>query len=345
MVYRTRDYVAVRAMDSDGLVGYALGFARGVGVVDGLRTIAPLAIGRRPTDPTAMLESVRRAFIPGWPGLVRSASLLDVAFWDIAAKMAGVPLARLIEPTRELRAQIPALAVAGYFADQRSVESVVQEVGARVTEGYRRVKLVLTPGLRGRDVAVFSALRAAFGRELALSCDAHAAWQTVDEALAACRTLKPFGLEFIEDPFAPQAWRLTRQLRATLGVPIAAGEDVVGIEGFEDAIEAADVVRIDATSSGGVTTALSAIDRSQPAGRSVLPVIWPGINAQLAAARPIVSAVEVIPRDTGVELSWQLLRSEPVIADGICAVDTEAGAGLALDWDAVTRSADAILKL
>jgi L-alanine-DL-glutamate epimerase-like enolase superfamily enzyme len=48
---------------------------------------------------------------------------------------------------------------------------------------------------------------------------------TLTEALRVCRHLDDMCL-FLEDPFAPQDWRLTAVLQQWLVTPIAAGEDV-----------------------------------------------------------------------------------------------------------------------
>lgn len=338
MVYRTRDYVALRLLTSEGPTGHALGFTRGVPVAEGIVGLSPLLLDRDLGDPSEFLRTVRRAFIPGWPGLIRSASLVDIALWDIAAKTAELPLWRLLGGTRT---SSPAVAVAGYFGDRRSVESVVEEVATRAAEGHRLVKLVLAAHNPGRDAAVLSAVRSSLPEVLQLGVDAHAAWTSVEDAVAACRPLEEFGLEFIEDPFVPQAWRLTRELRGRLRTRLAAGEDVVGIEGLVDALEAAQVLRVDATSCGGITQVLEAIDLATSTGHEVLPVVWPGLHAQLASARPGIANVEIIPEDTRAELSGQLLRDSARVAGGSYQLQETPGAGMELDWETVRRLASA----
>jgi L-alanine-DL-glutamate epimerase-like enolase superfamily enzyme len=332
--------------DEHGIEGHALGFARGVGVIEGIGNLSPLVIGQAFAAPGDLIRTVRRAFVPGWPGLIRSASLLDIAMWDIAAKQAGSPLSGLMSSLSDtdepMRNRIPVVAIVGYFADRRTVRSVVDEVAARVAEGFTAIKVVLAPGIPGRDQDLLAGVRATVGETISVSCDAHWAYSSLADALAGCRPLLDFGLEFIEDPFPPQAWRLAKEFRETLGVRIAHGEDVVGFEGFIDAIDAADILRVDATSSGGITMALDGVGAAIAAGRSVLPVVWPDLHAGFAARTKVVGRVETIPRETGAELSWQLLQRTPAIVQGELIVSSEPGVGMDLDWQAVARSADSI---
>src|SRR6476660_7789722 len=115
ITYRTRDYVAVRLTDEHETEGHALGFARGVGVIEGIGNLSPLVIGQAFAAPGDLIRTVRRAFVPGWPGLIRSASLLDIAMWDIAAKQAGLPLSGFMSSLSDtddpMRNLIPVVAI------------------------------------------------------------------------------------------------------------------------------------------------------------------------------------------------------------------------------------------
>ena len=94
----------VKVTTDDGVVGWGEGFglaACGITKVAVERAIAPLAVGRDPTDIAALTADIaykqRNCSRNGPVGFALSA--LDIAFWDIAGKLAGKPLYRLLGGT------------------------------------------------------------------------------------------------------------------------------------------------------------------------------------------------------------------------------------------------------
>jgi L-alanine-DL-glutamate epimerase-like enolase superfamily enzyme len=98
--------------------------------------------------------------------------------------------------------------------------------------------------------------------------------------------------------------------------PIAAGEDVYGAQTVSDLVTGIDILRVDATTMGGITGAIEAIALAAGRGRTVLPhVFWP-LHVHLASAFPAVEGVEVIPATFGADPLDRLLAHMPVTKDG-----------------------------
>jgi L-alanine-DL-glutamate epimerase-like enolase superfamily enzyme len=287
-------------------------------------------IGNDPLMRREFMFTLEQSNIPARAGLTRALSLLDIALWDIGAKSAGQPLFRLLGG---FRTKAPATVVAGYYMDRRSIGDVVDEVARLADEGYQRVKIMLKGNDNRFDRDYASAVAAKLPGKIA--ADAHWTWNSITEAKRLCSHLDAFGLNFLEDPFAASDWRLTHELANQLTTPIAAGEDVFGPGAMQDLVHGIDILRVDATTCGGVTGAIEAINVASGAGRTVLPHVFPALHAHLACAFPNVEGVELIPDESGADPINNLFREKPVLRDGQFVASQEPGLGITLDWTAI----------
>lgn len=331
---KTRDFVALRIETENGLTGDALGYPRGTSLLASSELLAPLVLGRDVRLRRGITENLLASFVNGRPSFVKAASLFDIALWDLAAREVEQPLMELLGGARE---RVPVMAVAGYYPDLRSVDSICDEVRRRVDEGYSRIKIMIRGDDAIADVAlVEAALKIAGPR---LSVDAHWAWRSLPEAQRTCRQLDHLGLRFIEDPFGPNRSHLVRRLQDKLITPLAIGEDLPDQQTIAKAIADVPILRLDATTCGGVSIAMAAAEMADTAGVSVLPHVFLPIHAQLAGALSQIEAVEIIPTDTEACPMYDLLEGAPDIDDGILTIDRTPGAGFRLDWSAVARTA------
>jgi L-alanine-DL-glutamate epimerase-like enolase superfamily enzyme len=330
----TRDYVAIRISTGDGLVGDALGYPRGTALAQETAGIARFFLGSDVTRRRAAWETAAGRLVNGFPSVVRALSLFDVALTDIAAKAARLPLHLMLGGYRE---RVPVMAVAGYYLASRTIDDVADEVRALIDAGHPRVKIMLHGKDAAFDLAYATAVAAVAPGRIAV--DGHWSWSTVAEALDTCRALDDLGLAFIEDPFGAHRNHLIPTLAQSLRTPIAVGEDMPSPESLLALGDAAKVLRVDATTCGGMAAAMAVIEAAGLRGISVLPHVFPMLHAQLAGATPAISMIEHIPAETGADPIGELLNRTPVIEGGQWVVDTEPGAGVSLDWDAVSRYA------
>jgi L-alanine-DL-glutamate epimerase-like enolase superfamily enzyme len=330
----TRDFVGVRIETDAGIFGDSLGYPRGTPLVDALGRVANGLIGTDPLMRRQGLHAFELANATSRPVYSRALSLIDIALWDISAKVAGLPLYRMLGG---LRSKVPVTAVAGYYMDTRSVDDIADEVAKRIDEGYARVKVMLKGDDPEFDLRyVQGVTRRAPGR---VAADAHWSWSSLTEAMRFCRTIDDAGLAFLEDPFAPQDGELTAALQQRLKTPIAAGEDVVDMRSMRRLAEGISVLRVDATTCGGITGALAALQVANMGGCTVFPHVFAPLHLQLACAFPQVEGVEYIPTESGADPLETLLLRPPVVADGWMTASEEPGAGLELDWPRVEASA------
>lgn len=335
----SRDYVVVRIETDAGVFGDAVGYPRGTPLVEALSKVARGLIGGDALLRRESLHAFEQANATSRPVYARALSLLDVALWDVCAKVAGLPLYRMLGG---LRSKVPVTAVAGYYMDTRSIDDIADEVGMRVDQGYERVKVMLKGDDAEFDVRYVRAVtRRAPGR---VAADAHWSWASLTEAMRFCRRIDDAGLAFLEDPFSPQDGELTAALQAQLQTPIAAGEDIVDMRSMRRLAEGVSVLRVDATTCGGVTGALAALQVAAMGGCTVFPHVFAPLHLQLACAFPQVEGVEYIPPESGADPLDALLRRPIAITDGWMAADEEPGAGLELNWRGVeSRTARAVV--
>ncbi len=331
---KTRDYVVLRLETEDGLFGEAIGYPRGAPLFEIAANAARLLLGRDAAMRRQLMDFLEFRNVPGRAALTRGLSLFDLALWDVACKAAGQPLFSYLGG---LRTEAKVTAVAGYYMDQRSIGEIADEVHGLIDSGYERVKIMLKGDDPEFDIGYVSAVCGrASGR---VAADVHWSFTTVTEAMRLCAPLDGMGLQFIEDPFAANDIRLTHELQGRLKTPIAAGEDVFGANVFLDLASGIGLLRVDATTCGGITGAVQAIDIAAATGRTVFPHVFSPLHVHLACAFPNVEATEYIPESSGADPLSALLRNCPEVHNGMMKPCQEPGIGIQIDWNKAEKCA------
>jgi L-alanine-DL-glutamate epimerase-like enolase superfamily enzyme len=200
-----------------------------------------------------MARSVRNLGRPGVAAMAISA--VDVALWDLKARLLEVPLARLLGAVHD---EVPVYGSGGFTS--YGVERLQHQLAGWVQDGIPRVKMKV-----GRDphadLARVRAAREAIGDQAALFVDANGAYAR-KQALAQAERFADHDVSWFEEPVSSEdldGLRLLRD-RAPAGIEIAAGE-----YGYEPsyfrrmlAAGAVDVLQADGTRCGGVTGLLAA---------------------------------------------------------------------------------------
>ena len=330
----TRDYVVLRIETDSGLYGEAIGYPRGTPLFETLSLMAKQVIAQKVSMRREIMYRLENSNVPGRAALTRGLSLFDIGLWDIACKAAQQPL---FEYLGAFKTQAEVTAVAGYYMDRRQISEITDEVHGLLDAGHHRVKVMLKGNDPDFDRAYAAAVtKGACGK---VAADAHWSWNTLTEARRVCRDLDSMGLDFIEDPFAANDTPLTHELQHDLVTPIAAGEDVFGPRAFADLAKGIGILRVDATTCGGVTGAIEAIHVAAACGRSVFPHVFAPLHVHLACAFPNVEAAEYIPSSSGADPIETLLIDLPEIRDGKIKPGEEPGVGIRIDWEKVRQSA------
>jgi len=231
-------------------IGYTYAHAAAVPLI--LETLAPAVHGGDalavPAAWAAMLSRVRNL---GRPGLASAAiSAVDVALWDLKARLLGLPLCDLLGRVRD---GVPVYGSGGFtsYDDER----LAAQLGAWVEAGIDRVKMKV-----GRDpdadVARVRRAREAIGPDAELFVDANGAYHR-KQAVAFAHDFADQGVTWFEEPVSSDdldGLRLIREV-APPGMEIAAGEYGYDAFAFRRLLEAGavDVLQADATRCLGIT--------------------------------------------------------------------------------------------
>jgi D-galactarolactone cycloisomerase len=151
---------------------------------------------------------------------------IDQALWDMAGRRAGKPLWRLLTPDGAPNNRVR------LYASGLGPEQVAETAVLKRSEGYTAFKFKVGFGVK-KDIENFTEIRAALGSEAVLMVDANQAWDP-GNAAEMIHHLAPFNPTWIEEPMAAdeslESWRSLAQV---CGMPLAAGENLRGIETFE----------------------------------------------------------------------------------------------------------------
>lgn len=323
----------VRIATDAGITGWGEAFGHAVApatklVIDTM--IAPLLIGRDPTDITAlMFEINRNLHLFGRNGpLVYGVSGVDIALWDIAGKRAGLPLHALLGGA--VRNEVPVYASLLRYGEAGALETNVRRAAE---QGYRYIKL------HEIDPALVELSREVLGPDIALMVDTNCPW-TPSEARAMAKRLKPLDLYWLEEPIWPPEDHAAMARLRDEGVPLSAGENAGGLHDFKSMFElgAVDIAQPSVTKIGGITEVLKINAVAESFGVRIVPhcaYFGPGYMASLHLAACLKEEAPFERLYMNLETSPFLPFTEP--QHGTTAVPQEPGLGCDPDDALIAR--------
>jgi o-succinylbenzoate synthase len=266
---------------------------------------------------------------------------LEVAVWDLEARMLGKPLWRHIGGGA--RREIPCGVSIGI---QDSVPQLLDKIETELAAGYQRIKMKIKPGW---DVDVVREVRKRFP-EILLMADANSAYTLADAERLRC--LDEFNLMMIEQPLAHDEIIDHAKLQAQLKTPICLDECIRSAHQAEQAIamDAGRIINIKLGRVGGFAEAKRVHDVAQAAG---IPV-WCGGMLEAGIGRAHNIALATLPNFTlpgDVSASKRYWSRDIVRAPvettsyGTIAVRDEPGFGYELDrefLDSITVRREAV---
>lgn len=177
---------------------------------------------------------------------------VDLAVWDIVGKALGLPVHAVLGT---FQTEITAYAAGGYYAENKGIKELVEEMESYAREGYQYVKMKVG-GLPAReDADRVHEVCHALGKDVRVMVDANNGYGSAYEAIRFGRMVEDLDLYWFEEPVAPDDWRGNAEVRDELDIPIVAGENEYTRWGARDLIEnhCCDILNLDTIKSGGIT--------------------------------------------------------------------------------------------
>jgi O-succinylbenzoate synthase len=297
--------------------------------------LGPLVLGVEFAHPRDVFPAMARV-----RGHHMAKAAVEMACWDLFARIEGQPLSRVLGGVRDRIASGVSIGI------QDSHEELMAKIAKELAAGYRRIKIKIKPGW---DVDVVEAVRARFGA-IPLMVDANAAY-TLDDANHLAK-LDPFELMMIEQPLDYDDVSDHAALSAALRTPICLDESIHSVRVARDAI-AAGACRIVNIKPGRVGGHLESIHLHDLCASHDVPV-WHGGMLETGIGRAHNVHLASLPNFSlpgdiaASKRYYQPDLIEPAIdvaADGTIAVPTAPGIGVQIARDRVEQATDRVRTL
>ena len=267
---RMRNWVFVKVLTNEpGLYGWGEGTLEWHtrSVVGAVEDLADLIIGEDPSRIEHLWQMMHRQHFWHGDGVVRSTAIsaIDIALWDIAGKVHGVPCHELWGgPVRD---NIRTYCHLGggkmekfYDTPVDNAKQFADLAQVAVAEGFTAFKSMAVPPtmplegqkpIRAAEACV-AAMRSSVGPEIDIMVDCHAR-PSPAMGLQFGKALEPFGLYFFEEPCWPESVDGLAMINTALTTPVATGERITRLADFRDlfAARACEVCQLDLTHVGG----------------------------------------------------------------------------------------------
>jgi len=275
--------VSVAAGDRNGL-GWTYGPAACADIVR--RQLADVVCGRDPMDVkgiwAAMVRAIRNAGRPGVAGYAISA--IDVALWDLKARILGLPLHHLLGV---VSGAVPVYGSGGFTSyDANSLRAQLEGWVQQQRIPRVKIKIGESWGTRThRDLERMGHARAIIGRDAELFVDANGGY-TVKQAIEVMRRAQDLDVRWLEEPVSSDDLAGLRQVRDAVAAEVTAGEYGCDLAYFHRMCAAGsiDCLQADISRCGGITEWLRIAAVAAAHGLQVSGHCAPHLHAHAAAA-------------------------------------------------------------
>jgi L-alanine-DL-glutamate epimerase-like enolase superfamily enzyme len=152
---------------------------------------------------------------------------IDMAVWDAVAKIAGMPLFRLLAERHGVQAdpRVFVYAAGGYYYPGKDLTALRAEMRSYLDRGYTVVKMKIGGASIDEDRERIEAVLAEIGSEAQLGVDANGRFH-LETAIAYAKMLRQYSLFWYEEAGDPLDYALQAALAEFYPGPMATGENL-----------------------------------------------------------------------------------------------------------------------
>jgi L-alanine-DL-glutamate epimerase-like enolase superfamily enzyme len=228
-------------------------------------------------DPARIWDVLMRNEKPGGHG-ERSVAVgvLDMAVWDAVAKIAGVPLYRLLADRYRggiADSKVFVYAAGGYYYPDKDLSALQEEMSGYLDLGYSVVKMKIGGAPLSEDLRRVEAVLKILKTPGQLAVDANGRFD-LGTAVAYALALAPYGLRWYEEPGDPLDYDLQAKLASHYPGSMATGENLFSVQDVRNLIRYAglrpglDVLQFDCALSYGLVEYLRILEMLKEHGWS-----------------------------------------------------------------------------
>jgi D(-)-tartrate dehydratase len=233
-------------------------------------------------EPNSLLDATGENFDPFkiWTILMRNekpgghgersvaVGVFDMAIWDAVAKIAAVPLYRLLADRFQngvVDEKVFVYAAGGYYYPEKGLAGLQQEMQSYLDLGYSVVKIKIGGAPLAEDVSRIETVLKILKRGDQLAVDANGRFD-LETAIAYARALEPYGLRWYEEAGDPLDYELQAKLADYYKGPMATGENLFSVQDARNLIRHAgmrsdrDILQFDCALSYGLVEYMRILD-------------------------------------------------------------------------------------
>ena len=313
-------------------------------VIGALKDLSRYLIGKDPL----LIERHWQEMYRGspWQGVAQFTAMsgLEHAMWDIAGKVYGQPVYRLLGGPCRDRVKLytwpgPKDETPGAYAEA-AVEAV--ELGYRTlkTDPFDDIFYKASPGQMRKAVDRVAAMREAVGPDVEIAIDGHQR-MFPQTAIEAADELEPLKILFFEEPVPTDNMEALAKVAAKVSVPLATGERIYTKWGFRPLLERqlVDIIQPDLCHVGGILECRKVAAMAEAYDVLVAPhnpngPVSLAAAVHMAACTPNLLAIESTHTRSWM---WELVDQPLRIVEGQVELPTRPGLGFDLDEEALRK--------
>jgi L-alanine-DL-glutamate epimerase-like enolase superfamily enzyme len=300
------------------------------------REVAPDLIGEDPSDIGRLWTKL------AWAGAsvgrsgasTQALAAIDVALWDLKAKRAGLPLAKLLGAHRD---SVRCYNTSGGFLHE-TIDQVKDNATRTLESGVGGIKIKVGQPDWREDLRRVAAVRAHIGPDVPLMVDANQQWDR-PTAMRVSKALEEFDLVWIEEPLDAYDAEGHAELARALTTAVATGEMLTSVAEHHELLRhrAVDILQPDAPRIGGITQFLKLATLADHGGVGLAPHFAMEIHVHLAAAYPAEPWVEHF------DWLYPLFNERLETSDGRMHLSARPGLGITLSEQARAWTVDKVV--
>src|SRR5712671_6860323 len=186
--------------------------------------------------------------------------VLDMAVWDVVAKVAGLPLFRLLADRYRgglFDDRVFVYAAGGYYYPDKDLSALQNEMQGYLDLGYSTVKMKIGGAPLSDDLRRIEAVLKILKNSDQLAVDANGRFD-LETAVAYAHALAPYRLRWYEEPGDPLDFQLQAKLASHYAGPMATGENLFSLQDARNLVRYAqlrpdrDILQFDCALSYGL---------------------------------------------------------------------------------------------